>query len=265
MRPSLIRREKPGEYSFQSSRGRVTAETYARNSGLKWLIYWGFGCYFDTVINICFLQYLFDTIPAPHTGEQPMKAAIYCRVSTDKQTTQNQNRELNRVAKKMGWKVSAVYSEVISGATDNRPELNDLMLSVTRNEVDVVMAWSVDRLGRSVQHLAGLLSDLHSKGVNLYLHQQGLDTTTPSGKAMFQMMGVFAEFEREMIRERINAGLSRAKEHGTKSGRPIGRPEIPPMKIRKVQELRGQGMTYKQVALATGVSERKCYEIMATM
>ena len=193
-----------------------------------------------------------------------MRAAIYCRVSTDKQTTENQNRELNRVAKKMGWKVSAVYSEVISGATDNRPELNDLMLSVTRNEVDVVMAWSVDRLGRSVQHLAGLLSDLHSKGVNLYLHQQGLDTTTPSGKAMFQMMGVFAEFEREMIRERINAGLSRAKEQGTKSGRPIGRPEIPPMKIRKVKELRGQGITYKRVALATGVSERKCYEIMAT-
>ena len=194
-----------------------------------------------------------------------MRAAIYCRVSTEKQTTQNQNRELNRVAKKMGWEVSAVYSDVISGATDNRPELNDLMLSVTRNEVDVVMAWSVDRLGRSVQHLAGLLSDLHSKGVNLYLHQQGLDTTTPSGKAMFQMMGVFAEFEREMIRERINAGLSRAKEQGTKTGRPIGRPVIPPMKIRKVKELREQGITYKKIALATGVSERKCYEIMATL
>ena len=194
-----------------------------------------------------------------------MSAAIYCRVSTDKQTTENQNRELNRVAKKMGWSVSAVYSDVISGATDNRPELNDLMLSVTRNEVDVVMAWSVDRLGRSVQHLAGLLSDLHSKGVNLYLHQQGLDTTTPSGKAMFQMMGVFAEFEREMIRERINAGLARAREQGTKTGAPIGRPVIPPMKIAKVKKLRGQGMTYKKVALATGVSERKCYEIMATL
>ena len=193
-----------------------------------------------------------------------MRAAIYCRVSTDKQTTENQNRELNRVAKKMGWKVSAVYSDVISGATDNRPELNDLMLSVTRNEVDVVMAWSVDRLGRSVQHLAGLLSDLHSKGVNLYLHQQGLDTTTPSGKAMFQMMGVFAEFEREMIRERINSGLARAREQGTKSGTPIGRPKIPPMKIGKVKKLRGQGMTYKKIALATGVSERKCYEIMAS-
>ena len=194
-----------------------------------------------------------------------MRAAIYCRVSTDKQTTENHNRELNRVAKKMGWSVSAVYSDVISGATDNRPELNDLMLSVTRNEVDVVMAWSVDRLGRSVQHLAGLLSDLHSKGVNLYLHQQGLDTTTPSGKAMFQMMGVFAEFEREMIRERINSGLARAREQGTKFGTPIGRPKIPPMKIAKVKKLRGQGMTYKKVALATGVSERKCYEIMATL
>jgi DNA invertase Pin-like site-specific DNA recombinase len=137
------------------------------------------------------------------------------------------------------------------------------MLSVTRNEVDVVMAWSVDRLGRSVQHLAGLLSDLHSKGVNLYLHQQGLDTTTPSGKAMFQMMGVFAEFEREMIRERINAGLARAKEQGTKTGAPIGRPKVPLVKINKVKKLRRQGMTYKKIALTTGLSERKCYEIMA--
>jgi len=138
------------------------------------------------------------------------------------------------------------------------------MLSVTRNEVDVVMAWSVDRLGRSLQHLVALLSDLHSKGVNLYLHQQGIDTTTPSGKMMFQMMGVFAEFEREMIRERINSGLARAREQGTKSGTPIGRPKIPPMKIGKVKKLRGQGMTYKKIALATGVSERKCYEIMAS-
>ena len=167
------------------------------------------------------------------------------------------------MAEKMGWSVDAIYSDVISGSTDSRPQLDEMMLSVMRKDVDVVMAWSVDRLGRSLQHLVALLSDLHSKDVNLYLHQQGIDTTTPTGRMMFQMMGVFAEFEREMIRDRINAGLSRAKEQGTKSGRPIGRPEIPPVKIRKVKELRGQGMTYKKVASTTGVSERKCYEIMA--
>jgi DNA invertase Pin-like site-specific DNA recombinase len=88
------------------------------------------------------------------------------------------------------------------------------------------MAWSVDRLGRSLQDLVGFLSEIHALKVDLYLHQQGLDTTTPAGKAMFQMMGVFAEFERAMIQERVRAGLRRAKETGTKSGKPIGRPTI---------------------------------------
>ena len=89
-----------------------------------------------------------------------------------------------------------------------------------RREFDVVMAWSVDRLGRSLQDLIGFLSELHALGIDLFLHQQGLDTTTPAGKAMFQMMGVFAEFERAMIKERVRAGLARAKAAGTKLGRP---------------------------------------------
>jgi DNA invertase Pin-like site-specific DNA recombinase len=89
------------------------------------------------------------------------------------------------------------------------------------------MAWSVDRLGRSLQDLIGFLSELHSLGIDLALHQQGIDTTTPAGKAMFQMMGVFAEFERSMIVERVRAGLARAKASGTKSGKAFGRPRTP--------------------------------------
>ncbi len=96
---------------------------------------------------------------------------------------------------------------------------------MARREFDVVAAWSVDRLGRSLQDLIGTLNELRAKDVDLYLHKQGLDTSTPAGKAMFGMLGVFAEFEREIIAERIHAGLARAREQGTKSGNPIGRPE----------------------------------------
>jgi DNA invertase Pin-like site-specific DNA recombinase len=88
------------------------------------------------------------------------------------------------------------------------------------SQFDVIMAWSVDRLGRSLQDLVGFLSELHALGIDLFLHQQGLDTTTPAGKAMFQMMGVFAEFERAMIQERVRAGLARAKGEGKRLGRP---------------------------------------------
>ena len=89
----------------------------------------------------------------------------------------------------------------------------------------MVPAWSVDRLGRSLQDLIGFLYEIHAAGVDLYLHVQGLDTATPAGKAMFQMLGVFAEFERSLIRERVMAGLARARKQGTKSGRPSGRPK----------------------------------------
>jgi DNA invertase Pin-like site-specific DNA recombinase len=90
----------------------------------------------------------------------------------------------------------------------------------TKRQFDVVMAWSVDRLGRSLQDLVSFLSELHALGIDLFLHQQGLDTRTPAGKAMFQMMGVFSEFERAMIRERVRAGLARARSEGKRLGRP---------------------------------------------
>lgn len=151
------------------------------------------------------------------------RVALYLRVSTSGQTVENQRLELEAVAARHGWEVVATFEDAgISGAKgrDQRPGLDAMMKAVTRREVDLVAAWSVDRLGRSLVDLLSLLRDLHEKGVDLYLHMQGLDTSTSSGKAMFQMMGVFAEFERAMITERVNAGLSRAKANGTKLGRP---------------------------------------------
>jgi DNA invertase Pin-like site-specific DNA recombinase len=150
------------------------------------------------------------------------RVALYLRVSTADQTTANQWRELEAVARRHGWAVVRVFEDAgVSGAKgrDARPALDALLKAVARREVDMVAAWSVDRLGRSLMDLLDFLRELHAKGVDLFLHQQGLDTSTPSGRAMFQMMGVFAEFERAMIRERVLAGLARAKAQGTNLGR----------------------------------------------
>jgi DNA invertase Pin-like site-specific DNA recombinase len=142
------------------------------------------------------------------------RAVLYLRVSTIDQTTANQERELREVADRMGYEITHVYKDHgISGAKgrDKRSALDRLCRDAAQRKFDVVMAWSVDRLGRSLQDLIGFLSELHALHIDLFLHQQGLDTATPAGKAMFQMMGVFAEFERSMIQERVRAGLRRAK------------------------------------------------------
>ncbi len=151
------------------------------------------------------------------------RVAIYGRVSTDGQTTDNQVRELEAIAERMGWQIVARHIDHgISGAKgrDKRPHFDALCKAATRRQFDMVMAWSVDRLGRSLQDLIAFMNDLNAVGCDLYLHQQALDTSTPSGRAMFQMCGVFAEFERGMIRERVNAGLARAKAQGKALGRP---------------------------------------------
>src|SRR5438477_7688026 len=151
------------------------------------------------------------------------RIALYLRVSTNEQTVENQQRELEAVAKRHGWNVVAVFTDAgISGTKGRhkRPGYDCLCRGIARREFDEVAAWSVDRLGRSLQELVSFLGELHAKNVDLYLHQQGLDTGTPAGKALFQMLGVFAEFERAIIRERVNAGLARARASGKRLGRP---------------------------------------------
>src|SRR6516164_4910356 len=149
------------------------------------------------------------------SGRTAMKrAAIYLRVSTSDQHTSNKEAELRQAAELAGCEVANVYKDHgISGAKgrDKRPAFDALHRDAAKRQFDVVMAWNVDRLGRSLQDLVAFLSELHALKVDLFLHQQGLDTTTPGGKAMFQMMGVFAEFERSIIQERVRAGLRRAK------------------------------------------------------
>ena len=190
-----------------------------------------------------------------------MRAVIYARVSTGEQTTENQVLELKKVAERNGWDIEAVYEDTISGAKAKRPELDKLLKGVIRKDFDVVMVWDVSRLGRSLQHLVTLLSEFHAKDVNLYIHQQGIDTTTPSGKMMFQMCGVFAEFERSILQERVKAGLERAKAQG----KTLGRPKVPPIKVRKIKELREQGLSYRAIAKRTGVSHGKVHQLSASL
>lgn len=181
------------------------------------------------------------------------RVALYTRVSTDSQTTENQERELREIATRSGWQIVEVYRDhAISGAKgrDQRPAFDALCKDATRRKFDMVMAWSVDRLGRSLQDLVGFLSELHAAGVDLFLHQQGIDTTTPAGKAMFQMMGVFAEFERAMIRDRVNSGLARAKAQG----KALGRPKIDTATEAAIAEaLKAGGVGIRKLAERHGV------------
>lgn len=150
------------------------------------------------------------------------RVALYLRVSTDKQTTANQEAVLREWAGKAGSEVVEVYvDQGISGAKGRigRPAFDRMCKDAVRRQFDVVAAWSVDRLGRSLQDLVNFLSELKAAGVDLFLHQQGLDTATPMGEAMFQMAGIFAQMERSLIRERVNAGLARAKAQGKQLGR----------------------------------------------
>ena len=166
-----------------------------------------------------------------------MRVAIYARVSTDGQSVNAQVAELRETAERRGWEIMQEYTDKgIGGAKgrDQRPALDAMLKTATRREFDMVAAWSVDRLGRSLQHLVNGLSDLQASGVGLYLHKQGLDTSTSAGKAMFGMLGVFAEFERDLIRERVRAG----------------------MKLAMAEQASGKERLHKNVVGLTGVAEQ---------
>lgn len=180
------------------------------------------------------------------------RVGIYLRVSTNGQTVENQKREIEAVASRAGWQIVETFIDHgISRAKgrDKRPGFDALVRAVTARRIDMVAAWSVDRIGRSMQHLVGFLGELQAVNCDLYLHQQHLDTTTPSGRAMFQMCGVFAEFERAMIRERVNAGLARARAKGKR----LGRRPVDPGVEAKIRELRAKQFGMIKIAKTLGV------------
>jgi DNA invertase Pin-like site-specific DNA recombinase len=152
------------------------------------------------------------------------RAALYLRVSTDKQTVENQELQLRQVAERRGWEVVEVYNDAgISGAKDRkqRPGLDQMLNDASRGKFDIViMAWAIDRVGRSLSDLLSTIQHVEACRVDLYLDQQNIDTTTPMGKLVFSITGAFDEFERSMIRQRVHAGLARARAQGKVLGRP---------------------------------------------
>ena len=189
------------------------------------------------------------------------RAVLYLRVSKNEQTIENQRIELERVAAAKGWKVIATFKdEGVSGAfgREVRAQYDSMLKQGVQAKFDVVLAWDVSRLSRSLVDLVTTLDELHACGIDLYLHQQAIDTTTPAGKAMFQMCGVFAEFERGILSERVKAGLNRVRA----DGKPLGRP-IKIANIKKILEDRKLGKTIRAIAAEQNLSVGKIHKIVS--
>jgi DNA invertase Pin-like site-specific DNA recombinase len=189
------------------------------------------------------------------------KVAMYARVSTDKQTCENQLIDLRAVAERCCYTIVTEFVDTgICGAKGraDRPALNEMMKAATQRRFDMVLVWSTDRLGCSFQNLVELLNDLQSMKVDLMFLQQGMDTSTSSGRMMFSIFGALAEFERNLIRERVIAGQNRAKARGVKMGRPSKMNDG----LRSViQLLRENGMGIKQIAREVGVGIGTVYSV----
>ena len=185
-------------------------------------------------------------------GTREKRVALYLRVSTDGQTTENQRRVLAEVAERRGWTVTATYEDAgISGAKgrDKRPGFDAMLKDATRRRFDVLAFWSIDRLGRSTATVATALAELEAAGVAIYADKEAMDATTPHGKAMLQMAAVFAELERGMIRERVMAGLGRAKAQGVT----LGRPKVAGGIETTIRERLAEGHGIIRIAKALGV------------
>jgi DNA invertase Pin-like site-specific DNA recombinase len=192
------------------------------------------------------------------------RCVIYARVSTDSQTTDNQINELNRVAELKGYKIVHTFKdEGISGAKgrDERKGFDELIKGAVKKDFDMILCCSVDRLGRSLQDLVSFLNEIHSVNCDLYIHQSGIDTSTPSGKMMFQMCGVFAEFERGMIRERVISGQNRAKEQGKHIGRPTN---LNDGLVSSIKFMREKGMGIGRIAKDLKVGVGTIYRVLGT-
>ena len=191
------------------------------------------------------------------------KVALYARVSTSTQTAENQLLDLRATAARAGYQiVSEFVDSGISGAKGraDRPQLDALLKAATQRKFEMVMVWDISRLGRSLQNLVEILTELQSLKIDLLFQQQGLDTSTSSGRMMFSVFGALAEYERELIRERVIAGQQRAKAQGRKLGRPSKLNEGLKSAIRLLRE---KGMGIKQIAAQCEVGIGSVYAALA--
>jgi DNA invertase Pin-like site-specific DNA recombinase len=196
--------------------------------------------------------------------KKPERAALYLRVSTDGQTPENQRRALQAVAAQRGWTVVATYDDngvSCANGRDQRPGLDAMLKDATRGRFNVVVVWAMDRLGRSLADLIDTLRSLEAASVDLYLDQQAIDTTTPAGRMFFHVTEAFAEFERDMIRSRVNAGLARARARGVR----LGRPKTSAKVERAIRTRLAAGNGILKTAKALGVGTSVVQRIKATL
>jgi DNA invertase Pin-like site-specific DNA recombinase len=175
------------------------------------------------------------------------RVAIYARVSTSEQSSAPQENELREFAVNRGWEVAGVYSDVISGAKDSRPGLNQLMQDCRRRKVDLVSVWKFDRFARSLRHLVTALEEFKRLGIDFISATEGVDTTVPSGELVFQIFGAIAQFERALISERVKAGIAEARRNGKHLGRPAIK-KLSAAEIRNVRAARRKGVTLRKLA-----------------
>lgn len=187
-----------------------------------------------------------------------MKAAIYARVSTDRQTHDSQLIELRDYCQRRGWEIGKVYCDRISGSKFSRDGLNELMMDVRRGRVRAVVCFKLDRLGRSLAHLAQVIAELTSRNVALICSSQGIDTSddNPAGRLQLGVLMAVAEFEREIIRERVNAGLRATKAKGTRLGRPATLAKLEPVVRRLLEGGSGTRAIARELGIPTSSAHK---------
>jgi len=186
------------------------------------------------------------------------RVALYARVSTTDQSTDSQLLDLRRYVSERGWNIFREYvDEGISGTKDSRPALNELMNDAKKRKFDVVLVWRFDRFARSTKHLILALEEFKNLGVDFVSYQENIDTSSPLGSAIFTIISAVAQLERDIIAERVKAGLRRARENGKKLGRPKKSADA-----KRLRELRLKGLSLRAIAQYVGVSHTKVAKIL---
>ena len=180
------------------------------------------------------------------------RIAIYARVSTDRQSTESQLNALREYAGKRAWAISKEYiDEGYTGSNTKRPAFTSMMADAKKRKFDVLLVYKLDRLSRSLKDLITTLDDLKSMGIDFISYDNGLDTTTPTGRLIFNVVGAVAEFEKDIIRERVRAGLENAK----RKGKRLGRPPVSSRLVDEAKKLRSEGMSFRQIGKQLGIPE----------
>ena len=178
--------------------------------------------------------------------------AIYARVSTDKQKVDMQLDELRQFAARSGWKIYKEYiDENFTGANTNRPAFQEMMDAARKRRFDMLIVWKLVRLSRSLKDLINTIDELGSSGIDFVSYDNKLDTSTPTGKLVFQIVGAVAEFEKDIIKERVVSGLASARLKGKR----LGRPPVPSVTMEKAQEMRSEGLSFRKIGKELGIDE----------